>query len=140
MWCLAFFVSDLIQLQVTSLVGNNLWIFIYIEPFEDALLLWALSYWQTRPLTRITLRIATPLFIADIFRKQMEGHPRAWIFTSAALANKTDRLFRAGRGLFKSNRQSIAKICTTSFGAAARTLVARSRTARAGSSPSTWQR
>jgi hypothetical protein len=65
MWCLAFFVSDLVQLQVTSLVGDNLWIFIYIEPFEDALLLWALSYWQTRPLTRITLRIATPLFIAS---------------------------------------------------------------------------
>ena len=65
MWCLAFFVSDLIQLQVTSIFGDNLWIFIYIEPFEDALLLWALSYWQTRPLTRITLRIATPLFIAS---------------------------------------------------------------------------
>jgi ATP-dependent DNA helicase DinG len=33
---------------------------------------------------------ATPLFIADIFRKQMEGHPRAWIFTSATLAVETD--------------------------------------------------
>ena len=29
---------------------------------------------------------ATPLSIADIFRKQLEGHPRAWIFTSATLA------------------------------------------------------
>ncbi len=29
---------------------------------------------------------ATPLHIADIFREQMEGHPRAWIFTSATLA------------------------------------------------------
>ncbi len=28
----------------------------------------------------------TPLRIADIFRKQMGGHPRAWIFTSATLA------------------------------------------------------
>lgn len=65
MWCLAFFVSDLVQLQVTLMYGENWWIFIYIEPFEDALLLWALSYWQTRPLTRITLRIATPLFIAS---------------------------------------------------------------------------
>ncbi len=33
---------------------------------------------------------ATPLVIADIFRKQMEGHPRAWIFTSATLAVESD--------------------------------------------------
>jgi ATP-dependent DNA helicase DinG len=33
---------------------------------------------------------ATPLFIADIFKKQMEGHPRAWIFTSATLAVESD--------------------------------------------------
>ena len=33
---------------------------------------------------------ATPLHIADIFRKQMEGHPRAWIFTSATLAVESD--------------------------------------------------
>ncbi|MDR2839492.1 MAG: ATP-dependent DNA helicase [Azonexus sp.] len=29
---------------------------------------------------------ATPLDIAEIFKKQMGGHPRAWIFTSATLA------------------------------------------------------
>lgn len=29
---------------------------------------------------------ATPLDVAKIFRKQMGGHPRAWIFTSATLA------------------------------------------------------
>ena len=33
---------------------------------------------------------ATPLIIADIFKKQMEGHPRAWIFTSATLAVESD--------------------------------------------------
>ena len=33
---------------------------------------------------------ATPLHIADIFRKQMDGHPRAWIFTSATLAVESD--------------------------------------------------
>ena len=33
---------------------------------------------------------ATPLSIADIFSKQMEGHPRGWIFTSATLAVKSD--------------------------------------------------
>ena len=29
---------------------------------------------------------STPLNVAEIFRKQMGGHPRAWIFTSATLA------------------------------------------------------
>lgn len=33
---------------------------------------------------------ATPLSIAEIFSKQMEGHPRSWIFTSATLAVKSD--------------------------------------------------
>ncbi len=32
----------------------------------------------------------TPLSIADIFAKQLAGHPRAWIFTSATLAVKQD--------------------------------------------------
>jgi len=29
---------------------------------------------------------ATPLSVAEVFRRQLEGHPRAWIFTSATLA------------------------------------------------------
>ncbi|MEY2632862.1 MAG: hypothetical protein RIR00_1516, partial [Pseudomonadota bacterium] len=29
---------------------------------------------------------ATPLDVAEIFKKQMSGHPRAWVFTSATLA------------------------------------------------------
>ncbi|MBZ0091775.1 MAG: ATP-dependent DNA helicase [Sulfuricellaceae bacterium] len=33
---------------------------------------------------------ATPLSIADIFRKQLTANPRAWIFTSATLAVKGD--------------------------------------------------
>jgi len=33
---------------------------------------------------------ATPLVIAEIMRKQMSGHPRAWIFTSATLAVQED--------------------------------------------------
>ncbi|MDX9707591.1 MAG: ATP-dependent DNA helicase [Azospira sp.] len=33
---------------------------------------------------------ATPLAIGGIFRKQMSGHPRAWIFTSATLAVQKD--------------------------------------------------
>jgi ATP-dependent DNA helicase DinG len=37
----------------------------------------------------VTLNL-TPLSVANIFRKQMEGHPRAWIFTSATLAVGND--------------------------------------------------
>ncbi|SBT05561.1 putative ATP-dependent helicase YoaA [Candidatus Accumulibacter aalborgensis] len=33
---------------------------------------------------------ATPLVIAEIMQKQMGGHPRAWIFTSATLAVQED--------------------------------------------------
>jgi len=33
---------------------------------------------------------STPLSVAGIFRQQMEGHPRAWIFTSATLAVERD--------------------------------------------------
>ena len=33
---------------------------------------------------------ATPLIVADIMKKQMGGHPRAWIFTSATLAVQRD--------------------------------------------------
>jgi ATP-dependent DNA helicase DinG len=32
----------------------------------------------------------TPLSVAEIFQRQLEGHPRAWIFTSATLAVGSD--------------------------------------------------
>jgi ATP-dependent DNA helicase DinG len=32
----------------------------------------------------------TPLSVAPIFKRQLEGHPRAWIFTSATLAVGSD--------------------------------------------------
>lgn len=37
----------------------------------------------------VTLNL-TPLSVANIFRRQLEGHPRAWIFTSATLAVGND--------------------------------------------------
>jgi ATP-dependent DNA helicase DinG len=43
---------------------------------------------------------ATPLSVGDIFRKQIEGRPRAWIFTSATLAVSGDfSLYRGELGL-----------------------------------------
>uniref|UniRef100_UPI0028C38AF4 ATP-dependent DNA helicase n=1 Tax=Accumulibacter sp. TaxID=2053492 RepID=UPI0028C38AF4 len=45
---------------------------------------WGESYTHTLQLN------ATPLMIAEIMQKQMSGHPRAWIFTSATLAVQDD--------------------------------------------------
>ena len=43
---------------------------------------------------------ATPLSVAGVFRKQLEGHPRAWILTSATLAVQGDfSHFKAEMGL-----------------------------------------
>jgi ATP-dependent DNA helicase DinG len=39
-----------------------------------------------RGLHAVAAAHSTPLNVAEIFRKQMGGHPRAWIFTSATLA------------------------------------------------------
>jgi ATP-dependent DNA helicase DinG len=33
---------------------------------------------------------ATPLSVAEVFKRQLEGHPRAWIFTSATLSVRGD--------------------------------------------------
>ncbi len=47
---------------------------------DEGYVRWAEAFSQSLQLN------ATPLDIARIFRKQMGGHPRAWIFTSATLA------------------------------------------------------
>ncbi len=45
----------------------------------------------------------TPLSIADIFAKQLSGHPRAWIFTSATLAVKQNfSHYQAEMGLLEA--------------------------------------
>jgi ATP-dependent DNA helicase DinG len=47
---------------------------------DEALVQWVEVYSQALSLN------LTPLDIAPIFRRQMEGHPRAWVFASATLA------------------------------------------------------
>ena len=48
----------------------------------------------------------TPLSVAPIFRKQLQGHPRSWIFTSATLAVGEDfSHFRAALGLDEGEAQ-----------------------------------
>ena len=49
-------------------------------PEAPELVRWAEAYAQSLQLN------STPLEVADVFRRQFSGHPRAWIFTSATLA------------------------------------------------------
>ncbi len=58
-----FFASDLLQLGVSRWQYNNLFLFIFINPVEDGVILWALSLWQLKPLTRLAFRIAIPIVI-----------------------------------------------------------------------------
>jgi ATP-dependent DNA helicase DinG len=50
------------------------------RPDEPELVRWAEVFVQALSLN------LTPLVVADVFQRQMGGHPRAWIFTSATLA------------------------------------------------------
>ncbi len=50
------------------------------NPADPGVVRWAEAFSQSLQLN------LTPLDVAGIFRKQMGGHPRAWIFTSATLA------------------------------------------------------
>lgn len=62
LWAIAFFVSDLAQIAITGFTGrSNLWFFLIANPIEDACLLMAYSYWQLRPMMRLSFRIAIPL-------------------------------------------------------------------------------
>ncbi len=54
------------------------------NPQEKALIRWVEVFAQSLALN------ATPLHVSDVFRRQLEGHPRAWIFTSATLAVGND--------------------------------------------------
>lgn len=63
LWCVVFFVADLSQLAVSRLRYENLWLFKFINPVEDGLILWVLSFWQVKALSRIAFRVAIPLVV-----------------------------------------------------------------------------
>ncbi len=58
-WALAFFVSDILQTSLAT-GGPILWFVLVAFPVEDACLLWAYSYWQIRPIARLTFRAGIP--------------------------------------------------------------------------------
>lgn len=53
---------------------------LWRQPEDTELIRWAEVFAQSVALN------ATPLHVSDVFRRQLEGHLRAWIFTSATLA------------------------------------------------------
>lgn len=53
---------------------------LWRQPEDTELICWAEVFAQSVALN------ATPLHVSDVFRRQLEGHLRAWIFTSATLA------------------------------------------------------
>ncbi|MFT3758008.1 ATP-dependent DNA helicase [Thauera sp.] len=50
------------------------------NPEDKELIRWVEVFSQSLALN------GTPLHVSDVFKRQLEGHPRAWIFTSATLA------------------------------------------------------
>jgi ATP-dependent DNA helicase DinG len=56
----------------------------WLDPESEGMVRWTETYSASFQLN------AAPLDIATIFRKQLQGHPRAWIFTSATLAVNSD--------------------------------------------------
>lgn len=56
----------------------------WLKPDGQGMIRWVEVFAQALVLN------ATPLDVADVFQRQLGGHPRAWIFTSATLAIGTD--------------------------------------------------
>lgn len=52
----------------------------WCSPESNELIRWVEVFLQSVALN------ATPLHVSQVFRRQLEGHPRAWVFTSATLA------------------------------------------------------
>lgn len=66
-WALAFFLADLAQVLISDWVGSNLVFILFAGPIEDGCILWAYSYWQLRPVLRLSFRVTIPLLaIASI--------------------------------------------------------------------------
>lgn len=62
-WFLLALLSDFVQLTLAKLpVTSNLWFINGAQVFEDAILLWALSFWQVTPVMRLSFRMGIPLF------------------------------------------------------------------------------
>ena len=101
-WSGVLISADALQLWLALHGVRSLWVG-YIGTVAGALVLWALSYWQTGPTGRLTLRVATVLFLV------------VWVILTVAVED-TSSFSRAGKPMANV-------VCLV---AAAYTLLARS--------------
>ena len=107
-WCGLLTAANLTQGWLGARDVNNLWVSWVVNPVGGALVLWALSCWLTREVPRLTMRLMIVPFLV------------VW----AVLALAFDRA-----STFSSAAEPLANLVC--LGAAAYTLVARSRTSSA---------
>ena len=106
-WCAVLVAVDAASLWLASQDVRNLWLFNSLTPASVAVVLWALSLWQTGDLTRLTMRIAILPFLL--------------LWTVLTLAVEDTSAF---------SRAADPMASIVGLGAAAFTLLARSYTSR----------
>ena len=94
-WCGVLTVCNAVQLWLGSRGVHNLWV-SYVVTAASALVLWALSYWQTGDTARLTLRLAVvPLLVVwavltlaveDTSNFSRAAEPTAYLVCLAAAA------------------------------------------------------
>ena len=63
LWVAIYVVMDAIGVLLARQGINNHFVSTVFIPFQGAVILWALSLWQTRQLARLTIRLLIPFFI-----------------------------------------------------------------------------
>lgn len=63
LWCVVGFAGNMVARWLGSQGINNHFLTYAITPLKGALMLWALSLWQTRPTAKLTIRIMIPAFV-----------------------------------------------------------------------------
>ena len=114
-WAVSEATETAVQWWLSARHVPNLWLGYVFEPLNGALLLWALSLWQSRALARLTLRLAIPAVLAAFL----------WL---ALAFDGTSSFSRAAQPM-------LFLVC---LGASAYTLVERSRLAAGDLVRSDW--
>lgn len=105
-WCAVLLVVDGVTVWLALHGIHNLWLFNFFTPASVAVVLWALSHWQTGDLSRLTMRLAIVPFLL--------------VWTGLTLAVEDTSAF---------SRAADPMASIVGLGAAAFTLLARSRSA-----------
>ncbi len=63
-WSALLLAETVLQVHLARLNENNIWLNYIGDPASAALALWALAWWQTDALAKLTLRLAAPATVA----------------------------------------------------------------------------